>query len=88
MLCSRARVEAENEVVAFIICSALFPCRLRQCECAPVRDSAHYAAGCEHNVAGGLGDSDEVLGNGCREWLEEADSLISLTLRPGRTCDY
>ena len=59
MLCLRARVEAEDEVVALMVCSALFSGWFGEEECAPVRDPADYAAGGEDDVACCSSDSGE-----------------------------
>jgi hypothetical protein len=61
MLSLRARVEAQNEVVALVVFGALFSRGFGEEEGAPVADAAYDAAGGEDDVAGCAGDSGVVL---------------------------
>jgi hypothetical protein len=61
MLCLRARVEAQNEVVALVVFGALFSRWLREEEGTPVGDASNYAAGSEDDVASCAGDSGALL---------------------------
>lgn len=94
MLCPRTRIEPQNEVMALSIASALFSCDVGKGECAPVGDASHYTAGTEDDVACRTCDSGDVV-RVTRGRLRctmlryrerrRTDSLISLTLLPGRT---
>jgi hypothetical protein len=61
MLRLGAGVEAQDEVVAFVVGGALFARGLGEEEGAPVGDATDDAAGLEDDVAGCAGDSGEEL---------------------------
>ena len=56
MLGFGAAVESQDEVVALVVCGALFAGRLGQEESAPVGDAADDTAGGQDKGAGGSGD--------------------------------
>ena len=67
MLGFRAAVEAQDKVLALVVCGACFPRRFGEEEGAPVRDAANYAAGGEDLVASCSCDSVERSdGRRCR----------------------
>ena len=75
MLRLRARVEAQDEVVALVVFSALLSRWFGEQEGAPVGDASNYAAGVEDDVAGCAGDSGKML-----EWEEEVMLMDNRTL--------
>jgi hypothetical protein len=70
MLRLRARVEAQNEIVALVVFGALLSRWFGEQEGAPVADASDYAAGSEDDVAGCAGNSRSVLEMG---WVGYVD---------------
>ncbi len=60
MLSLRARVKAQDEVVALVVDGALFAGRLGKQESAPIGDAADDAAAGEDDVARCFGDTMSI----------------------------
>ncbi len=60
MLSLRARVKAQDEVVALVVDGALFAGRLGKQESAPIGDTADHPAAREDDVAGGFGYAENI----------------------------
>lgn len=73
--------------MAIAVGRSLLSCGLWEHEDAPVGDATDYTARREDDIACRSGDSEDIVRKIIRRKALEAYSLISLMLRPGRTCE-